>query len=38
MNLLPDVANIVAEMQKRFGDRLDAVRAERPNEIYSRPR
>ncbi|HLX94520.1 MAG TPA: NADH-quinone oxidoreductase subunit C [Verrucomicrobiae bacterium] len=34
MNLLPDVAKIMAEMQERFGDRLDAVRAERPNEVY----
>ncbi len=30
----PGVTEIVAEVQERFGDRFDAVRAERPNEIY----
>jgi Ni,Fe-hydrogenase III large subunit/Ni,Fe-hydrogenase III component G len=34
MNILPGVTEIVAEVQERFGDRLDAVRADRPNEIY----
>jgi Ni,Fe-hydrogenase III large subunit/Ni,Fe-hydrogenase III component G len=34
MNVLPGVTEIVAEVQERFGDRLDAVRADRPNEIY----
>jgi len=34
MNVLPGVTEIVAEVQERFGDRFDAVRAERPNEIY----
>ena len=34
MNVLPRVTEIVAEVQERFGDRFDAVRAERPNEIY----
>ena len=34
MNILPGVTEIVAEVQERFGDRFDAVRAERPDEIY----
>ena len=34
MNILPSVTEIVAEVRERFGDRLHAVRAERPNEIY----
>jgi Ni,Fe-hydrogenase III large subunit/Ni,Fe-hydrogenase III component G len=34
MNVLPGVTEIVAEVQERFGDRFDAVRADRPNEIY----
>jgi Ni,Fe-hydrogenase III component G len=34
MNILPGVTEIVAEVQERFGDRFDAVRADRPNEIY----
>jgi hypothetical protein len=34
MNILPSVTGIVAEMRERFGDRLRAVNAPRPNEIY----
>ena len=34
MNILPSVTEIVAEVRERFGDRLLAVHAERPNEIY----
>src|ERR1017187_5607969 len=34
MNDLPSVTGIVAEVQERFGDRLDAVRVCRRDEIY----
>ena len=34
MNVLPGVIPILAEIQQRFGSRLEAVRASQPNEIY----
>jgi len=34
MNVLPGVTGILAEVQERFGDRLDAVRVCRRDEIY----
>src|SRR5437763_14638863 len=34
MNVLPTLQPILNELTQRFGERLSAPRAERPNEIY----
>jgi len=34
MNILSSATHILAEMQQRFGDRLDAVKVCRPDEVY----
>jgi Ni,Fe-hydrogenase III large subunit/Ni,Fe-hydrogenase III component G len=34
MNVLPGVKDVLADVEQRFNDRLDAVRASQPNEIY----
>ncbi len=34
MNVLPGLTPILAEIQQRFGGRIEAVRAGRPNEVY----
>src|ERR1051326_4298703 len=34
MNVLPTATQILAEVQKRFNGRLEAVNVARPNEIY----
>ena len=34
MNVLPELLPVLADVQKRFNGRLDAVRAPRPNEVY----
>jgi Ni,Fe-hydrogenase III large subunit/Ni,Fe-hydrogenase III component G len=34
MNVLPGVTPILAEIQQRFGSRIEAVRASQPNEVY----
>lgn len=33
-NILPGLQTVVTELSERFGARLQAVRAERPNEVY----
>ena len=34
MNTLPSLAPVLAAVRERFGDRIDAVNAPRPNEVY----
>src|SRR5262245_3350202 len=34
MNILPGLGSVVADLKERFGARLDAIIAPRPNEIY----
>ena len=34
MNILPDLQPVLADLTERFGPRIEAVNAARPNEIY----